>query len=72
MINKNKRNSNKSKGPWGMHEFDFTYRVKGDSLEKNRFIQAPCEDSAKEQFNYIMNKGGLEIEILDITCPDNN
>mgnify|MGYP003131438323 FL=1 len=72
MINKNKRNANKSKGPWGMHEFDFTYRKKGDTVKRNRFIQAPCEDSAKEQFTYIMNKAGTEVEILDIKCPDNN
>ena len=54
-----------------MHEFDFTYRKKGDTVKRNRFIQAPCEDSAKEQFAYIMNKAGVEVEILDIKCPDN-
>ena len=33
-MNSKNRQDNKSNGPWGMHEFDFTYRKVGDSLEK--------------------------------------
>ena len=66
MLNRNKRDSNKSRGPWGMHEFDFIYTKKGDSVERNRFIQAPSEEAALEQFNYIMSKADVEVEIVEI------
>lgn len=69
MLNRNKRDNNKSKGPWGMHEYDFTYSVEGDPLERNRFIQAPDQDTAVEQFEYLMKKEGIDVEILDIQCP---
>ena len=72
MLNKIRRDKNKSHGPWGMHEYDFTYRKMGDKVQRNRFIQAPSEESAIEQFDYIMTKAGVEVEILDIKCPDNN
>ena len=45
MLNKNRRDKNKSHGPWGMHEYDFTYRKMGDKVQRNRFIQAPSEES---------------------------
>ena len=69
-MNSKNRQDNKSNGPWGMHEFDFTYRKVGDSLEKNRFISAPSEESAVEQFNYIMQKAGVEVEIVSVEQAD--
>ena len=69
-MNSKNRQDNKSNGPWGMHEFDFTYRKVGDSLEKNRFISAPSEESAVEQFNYIMQKAGIEVEIVSVEQAD--
>ena len=53
-----------------MHEFDFTYRKGGDSLEKNRFISAPSEKSAIDQFNYIMKKANIDAEIVSIEQAD--
>lgn len=69
-MNSKNRQDNKSNGPWGMHEFDFTYRKVGDSLEKNRFISAPSEESAVEQFNYIIKKANIEVEIVSIEQAD--
>ena len=69
-MNSKNRQDNKSNGPWGMHEFDFTYRKVGDSLEKNRFISAPSEESAAEQFNYIMKKANIEVEIVSVEQAD--
>jgi len=70
MLNKRNRDQNKSKGPWGMHEYDFLYRKKGDSVTRNRFISAPTEKAATEQFNFIMKKDGVEVEILEIKKKD--
>jgi len=65
-MNSKNRQDNKSNGPWGMHEFDFTYRKVGDSLEKNRFISAPSEESAIEQFNYIMKKANIKVDVVSV------
>jgi len=65
-MNSKNRQDNKSNGPWGMHEFDFTYRKVGDPLEKNRFISAPSEESAIEQFNYIMKKANIKVDVVSV------
>ena len=64
MLNRNKRLQNKSNGPWGMKEFDVSYRKLGDRVERQRFISAPTEESALTQFEFIMKKAGIEVEIL--------
>ena len=66
MLNKKNRDKNKSKGPWGMKNFDFRFRKMGEKVKRTRFISAPSKDSAEEQFNYIMKKDGVEVEILEI------
>jgi len=65
-VNKKNRQENKSKGPWGMHEYDFTYVKNGDTVERNRFIQAPSEESAIQQFTFLMKKSNAEVKILNI------
>jgi hypothetical protein len=70
MLNKSNRDENKSKGPWGMYEYDFLYRRKGDSVKRSRFISAPSEKGATEQFNFIMKKDGVEAEILEVKKRD--
>ena len=71
MLNKNRRSKNKSNGPWGMKEFDFSYKTIGDTLVKQRFISAPDEESAINQFNFIMKKAELNVEIVSIEEIDN-
>ena len=65
-MNKKTRLKNKSNGPWGMKEFDITYSKVGDNLERQRFISAPDEESAINQFNFIMNKAEIEANIISI------
>lgn len=59
MLNKKSRSENKSNGPWGMKNYNFTYRKTGDTVERHRFVQAPTEDGASKQFEYIMEKAGI-------------
>lgn len=66
MLNKKDRTHNKSKGPWGMHDYVFTYAKTGEDLERERFISAPDEESAVDQFNFIMEKAGVDFDILSI------
>ena len=60
MINKRTRDTNKSRGPWGLIDFNFKYRKTGDTVQRSRFIQAPSKELAEEQFNAIMAKDGIE------------
>lgn len=71
MINKNKRLQNKSNGPWGMKEFDISYKKIGDELEKQRFISAPDEEAALKQFHFIMDKAEVEVEVISVEEIDN-
>ena len=66
MLDKNRRENNKSRGPWGMLHFNFTYRRAGDKVERHRFISAPCEESAIAQFKAIMKKANVKAIILGI------
>ena len=45
---------------------DFRFRKMGETVKRDRFISAPSKESAEEQFNYIMKKDGVEVEILEI------
>ena len=65
-MNKKTRLKNKSNGPWGMKEFDITYSKNGDGVERQRFISAPDQESAVNQFNFIMKKAEIEAEIISI------
>ena len=60
MINKKTRENNKSRGPWGLIDFNFKYRKSGDTVQRSRFIQAPSKELAEEQFQAIMAKEGIE------------
>ena len=42
-----------------MKNYNFTYRKAGDTVERHRFVQAPTEDGASKQFEYIMEKAGI-------------
>ena len=66
-MNKKSREDNKSKGPWGMKNFDFQFRKMGEKIIRDRFINAPDKESAEDQFNFIMKKDGFEVDILNIT-----
>ena len=66
MLNKRERLENKSKGPWGMKSFEFSYRKMGETLHRSRFVSAPSEESAIDQFQFIMNKANVQVEILEI------
>ena len=66
MLNKNRRENNKSRGPWGMSNFNFTYRKVGDKVERHRFISAPNEEGAIAQFEAIMKKARTEGVIIGI------
>ena len=67
MLNKRNRDKNKSRGPWGMINFNFSYRRMGETIHRHRFISAPSENSAIEQFNAIMDKSGFKgVEIISI------
>jgi hypothetical protein len=70
MLNKQNRDKNKSKGPWGMKNFDFRYVRTGDTVVRDRFISAPSEETAVEQFNFIMEKEGFTVDIKSITELD--
>tara|TARA_B100001939_G_scaffold16715_1_gene13971 strand:- start:459 stop:671 length:213 start_codon:yes stop_codon:yes gene_type:complete len=70
-MNKKKRQQNKSNGPWGIKEFDITYRKLGDTVKRQRFIHAVDEESALEQFDYICNKSEFAAEIVSIVEVDN-
>jgi hypothetical protein len=66
MLNKRRRENNKSRGPWGMRDFNFTYRKAGDPVERHRFIQAPSEEGAESQFKAIMEKADVAAIIVSI------
>ena len=66
MLNRKERLENKSKGPWGMKSFEFSYRKMGETLHRSRFVSAPSEESAIDQFQFIMNKASVQVEILEI------
>ena len=66
MLSKKERLNNKSKGPWGMKNFNFTYRQIGEEMERHRFITAPTEEGATDQFKAVMKKLDLMVEILAI------
>jgi hypothetical protein len=66
MLNKRRRDNNKSRGPWGMKDFNFTYRKAGDSVERHRFIQAPTEEGAESQFLAVMEKAGITAIVVSI------
>ena len=66
MLNKKERLNNKSKGPWGMKSYNFTYCKAGEDLERNRFITSPTQEAAEEQFNAIMDKLEVSIELVSI------
>lgn len=69
-MNRKKRQQNKSNGPWGMKEFDISYRKLGDNVKRQRFIHAPTEDSAIEQFEFICKKAGFDAEIISIEVKE--
>jgi len=67
MLSKKNREKNKSRGPWGMINFNFSYRKTGETISRNRFISAPSKNSAIEQFNAVIDKAGLKsVEIISI------
>jgi hypothetical protein len=66
MLNKRERLENKSKGPWGIKSFEFSYRKMGEDLHRSRFVSAPSEEGATQQFNAIMSKANIQVEILEI------
>jgi hypothetical protein len=66
MLNRKERLENKSKGPWGMKSFEFSYRKMGETLHRSRFLSAPSEEGAIQQFNAMMSKSNIQVEILEI------
>ena len=72
MINKRKRDKNKTSGPWGLIDFNFTYRKPGDTVHRHRFIQAPSKEAAEAQFEAIMSKEGIEPTDVVIECNESN
>ena len=66
MLSKRRRDNNKSRGPWGMRDFNFTYRRPGDSVERHRFIQATSRKGAESQFLTIMEKSGISPIVVSI------
>jgi hypothetical protein len=66
MLNNTQRETNKSKGPWGMKNYNFTYRKPGDSVERHRFVTAPSEPGAEKQFHVMMEKTGIEAIVISI------
>jgi len=66
MLNRLNRETNKSKGPWGMKSFNITYVKKGRKLERHRFVSAPNKRRALKQFEAIMNKSNIQVEILSV------
>ena len=66
MLSKRRRENNKSRGPWGMRDFNFTYRRPGDRVERHRFIQAPNKGGAESQFLAIMEKSAVIPIIISI------
>jgi hypothetical protein len=66
MISRKNRDRNKSRGPWGLKDYNVTYRKAGDNVERHRFIQSPDEASALEQFEAIMKKEGIEPKNIKI------
>jgi len=66
MLSNKQRLNNKSKGPWGMKNFNFTYRQIGEEMQRHRFITAPTEEGATQQFKAVMKKLDLTIEVLAV------
>mgnify|MGYP003651549787 FL=1 len=66
MLNKRRRETNKAKGPWGMKSFNITYKKRKQKLERHRFISAPSKKTALKQFEALMAKSDIEVEILSI------
>ena len=66
MINNIQRETNKSKGPWGMKNYNFTYRSPGDTIERHRFVTAPSSLGAEQQFHTIMEKQGIPAIIISV------
>tara|TARA_Y100000310_G_scaffold274076_1_gene289860 strand:+ start:222 stop:455 length:234 start_codon:yes stop_codon:yes gene_type:complete len=66
MLNKRRRETNKSKGPWGMKSFNITYKKIKQKLERHRFVSAPSKKGALQQFEAIMAKADIKVEILSI------
>ena len=66
MLSYTERTENKSKGPWGMKNFNFTYRRMGESVSRHRFVNAPSEESAVNQFNALMDRENYITEIISV------
>ena len=66
MLSNRRRENNKSSGPWGLKDFNFTYRKAGDTVERHRFIQAPTEEGAQSQFLAIMEKMSISAIVVSI------
>lgn len=66
MISKRRRETNKSRGPWGLHDYNVTYFKPGDTIERHRFIQAHSPEEAEEQFIAIMKKDHIKPESINI------
>ena len=66
MLSKKDRLKNKSRGPWGMKNFNFTYKVTEEDIDRHRFITAPTEEGAIEQFEAVIQKLGVAVEILTV------
>ena len=66
MLNKNSRENNKSHGPWGMSNFNFTFRKAGDKVNRHRFISAPNKKGAIAQFEAIMKKDNIKAVIVSV------
>ena len=66
MLNKTRRENNKSKGPWGMKNFNIEYRKMGEKMLRHRFVSAPSQEGAEKQFAAMMDKAQCEVEILGV------
>lgn len=66
MLNNTQRETNKSKGPWGMKNYNFTYRKPGDPVERHRFINAPSSEGAEQQFHAMMEKNDIRAIVISV------
>jgi hypothetical protein len=66
MLNKNKRDKNKSQGPWGLTDYIVAYKKTEDGMERTRFITATSTESAGEQLSSLLKKEGFTPIIISI------
>ena len=49
-----------------MKSFNITYKKRKQKLERHRFISAPSKNGALKQFEALMAKSDIKVEILSI------